>query len=73
VLLGASARASLTLLHAAKAHGALAGRNFVTPDDIQAVAVAALSHRLMLTGGTDLQAATALVRRIVDALPVPRA
>ena len=37
-----SARASLTLLHAAKAHGALAGRNFVTPDDIQAVAVAAL-------------------------------
>jgi MoxR-like ATPase len=73
VLLGASARASLTLLHAAKAHGALAGRNFVTPDDIQAVAVASLSHRLMLTGGTDLQAASALVRRILDAVPVPRA
>jgi MoxR-like ATPase len=73
VLLGASARASLTLLHAAKAHGALAGRNFVTPDDIQAVAVASLSHRLMLTGGTDLQAATALIRRILDAIAVPRA
>jgi MoxR-like ATPase len=73
VLLGASARASLTLLHAAKAHGALAGRNFVTPDDVQAVAVAALSHRLMLTGGTDLAAASALVRRLLDAVPVPRA
>jgi MoxR-like ATPase len=73
VLLGASARASLTLLHAAKAHAALAGRTFVTPDDIQAVAVAALSHRLMLTGGTDLAAASSLVRRLLDAVPVPRA
>jgi MoxR-like ATPase len=73
VLLGASARASITLLHAAKAHGALAGRNFVTPDDIQAVAVAALAHRLMLNGGTDLPAASALIRRLVDSVPVPRA
>src|SRR5699024_596487 len=47
-LLGASARASLSLLHAAKAHGALSGRNYVTPYDIQAVAVASFAHRLML-------------------------
>jgi MoxR-like ATPase len=72
VLLGASARASLSLLHAAKAHGALAGRTFVTPDDVQAVAVASLAHRLMLTGGTDLPAASALVRRLLDSVPVPR-
>ncbi len=72
VLLGASARASLTLLHSAKAHAALAGRAFVTPDDVQAVAVAALAHRLMLTGGTDLPAASALLRRLVDSVPVPR-
>ncbi len=72
VLLGASARASLTLLHAAKAHAALARRAFVTPDDVQAVAVAALAHRLMLTGGTDLPAASALLRRLVDSVPVPR-
>ena len=72
VLLGASARASLSLLHAAKAHAALAGRGFVTPDDVQAVAVASLAHRLMLTGGTDLPAASALVRRLVDTVPVPR-
>jgi MoxR-like ATPase len=72
VLLGASARASLSLLHAAKAHAALAGRAFVTPDDVQAVAVASLAHRLMLTGGTDLPAASTLIRRLVDSVPVPR-
>jgi MoxR-like ATPase len=72
VLLGASARASISLLHAAKAHAALAGRNFVSPDDVQAVAAASLAHRLMLAGGTDLPAATALVRRLVDSVPVPR-
>ncbi|HUP86708.1 MAG TPA: AAA family ATPase [Acidimicrobiales bacterium] len=72
VLLGASARASLTLLHAAKAYGALSGRNYVTTDDIQVVAVPALAHRLMLNGGTDLPAASALIRRLVDSLPVPR-
>jgi len=72
VLLGASARASLSLLHAAKAHAALGGRTYVTPDDVQAVAVASLAHRLMLTGGTDLPAASALVRRLLDSVPVPR-
>lgn len=72
VLLGASARASLSLVHAAKAHAALAGRTFVTPDDVQAVAVASLAHRLMLTGGTDLPAASSLVRRLLDSIGVPR-
>jgi MoxR-like ATPase len=72
VLLGASARASLSLLHAAKAHAALTGRAFVTPDDVQAVAVASLAHRLMLTGGTDLPATTSLLRRLLDSVPVPR-
>jgi MoxR-like ATPase len=72
VVLGASARASLSVLHAAKAHAALAGRAFVTPDDVQAVVAASLSHRLLLAGGTDLPAATALVRRLVESVPVPR-
>ena len=72
VLLGASARASLSLLHAAKAHAALAGRGFVAPDDVQAVAAASLAHRLLLGGGTDLPAATALVRRLVESVAVPR-
>jgi MoxR-like ATPase len=72
VVLGASARASLTLLHAAKAHAALAGRTFVNTDDVQAVTVACLAHRLMLAGGTDLPGATALLRRLVESVPVPR-
>jgi MoxR-like ATPase len=61
------------LLHAAKAHGALSGRNYVTTDDIQAVAVASLAHRLMLNGGTDLPASSALIRRLVDSVAVPKA
>ncbi|HET9441826.1 MAG TPA: AAA family ATPase [Acidimicrobiales bacterium] len=73
VVLGASARASLTLLHAAKAHAALTGRGFVSPDDVQAVATATLAHRLMLAGGENLDQATSLVRRLLESVPVPRA
>ena len=47
--LGASPRASLALLHAAQAWAALAGRDFVTPDDIQALVVPVLAHRLLLS------------------------
>ena len=72
VVLGASPRASLSLLHAAKAHAALAGRHFVVPDDVKAVAVASLAHRLLLGGGNDLATASALVRQLLDTLPVPR-
>ena len=72
VSFGASPRASLALLHAAKAHAAVAGRAFVTPDDVQAVAVPVLAHRLAFVGGPDIEAGTALVFSLLDALPVPR-
>jgi MoxR-like ATPase len=49
VLLGASPRASLSLLRAAKAKSLLEGRGFLTPDDIRAVAPAVIEHRLILT------------------------
>ncbi|HEY2408324.1 MAG TPA: MoxR family ATPase [Polyangiaceae bacterium] len=49
VLLGASPRASLSMLRAAKAHAVLNGRPFVTPDDMRRVAVPVLAHRLVLT------------------------
>ncbi|MCA9598803.1 MAG: AAA family ATPase [Myxococcales bacterium] len=48
VVLGASPRASLSLLRAAKASAVLGGRPFVTPDDVRAVAVPVLAHRLIL-------------------------
>ena len=72
VVLGASPRASLSLLHAAKASATMAGRQFVVPDDVRALAVPALAHRLMLRGGSDLSTASAIVSRIVDSLSVPR-
>jgi len=49
VVLGASPRASLGLLRAAKAHAVLSGRPFVTPDDVRVVASPVLAHRLILT------------------------
>jgi MoxR-like ATPase len=48
VLLGASPRASLGLLRAAKGHAVLSGRAYLTPDDVRAVAGAVLTHRLVV-------------------------
>jgi len=48
VALGASPRATLGLMSAGKAHAVLAGRNYVVPEDLRAVAVAVLAHRLVL-------------------------
>jgi len=72
--LGASPRASLHLLRASRAAAALAGRDFVIPDDVQALAVPVLAHRL-------LPSAEALVARrqpedvlagIVEQVPLPQ-
>jgi MoxR-like ATPase len=71
VVIGASPRSTLGLLHAARAHAALAGRAYVTPDDVQSVAKATLAHRLVLAGGPDLHAAGALVHELLQRLPVP--
>ena len=48
VALGASPRGSLSLLHASQARAALQGRDFVKPDDVKALAVAVLAHRLIV-------------------------
>jgi MoxR-like ATPase len=72
VVLGASPRASLGLLHAAQANAAISGRGFVTPEDVRLVASAALSHRLLLGGGSDLAAATAVMHGLLNQVPVPR-
>ena len=47
--LGASPRATLHLVRAARAQAALSGRDFVVPDDVQAVAIPVLAHRLVLS------------------------
>jgi len=53
VALGASPRATLALIQASKAWAMMAGRTFVTPDDVRAVAAPVLAHRLVLTADTE--------------------
>jgi MoxR-like ATPase len=73
--LGASPRATLHLLRAAKAAAALAGREFVLPDDVQGLAVAVLAHRLLPTTQAQLNRRTAeqVVAEILQRVPVPTA
>lgn len=68
VVLGASPRASLALLQAAKARALLKGRDFVLPDDIKTLAPAVLVHRLIITPESELEgtAADAVVLEALD-------
>jgi MoxR-like ATPase len=73
--LGASPRATLHLLRAAKASAALSGRDYALPDDIQALAVAVLAHRLLPTAQAQLNRRTAeqVVLEILQRTAVPSA
>ena len=57
VQLGASPRASLALVHAARAHALIAGRDFVLPDDVKFLAPSVLAHRVLLTPDAQLEGA----------------
>jgi len=72
--LGASPRATLHLLRAARAAAALDGRQYVIPDDLQALAVPVLAHRLLPTAETQLgrRSTEQVVRDLVAQLPIPR-
>ena len=72
---GASPRGSLAVLKLARCKAALAGRDFVTPEDVKAVAVAALAHRLMLKPELWVQqlAAEDIVRELLETVPTPAA
>ncbi len=69
VRLGASPRAAISLIRAAQAYAVLNARAYVTPQDIQAVAVACLAHRLVAEGSGG-EGAT-LVSQIIAEAPVP--
>jgi MoxR-like ATPase len=73
VRLGASPRATLHLVRAARAHAATAGRGYVGPDDVQAVAVPVLAHRLLLgpEAVASRRSATDLVRTVLGRVAVP--
>jgi MoxR-like ATPase len=55
VALGASPRAALALLHAARGHALLSGRDYVIPDDVKALAQQVLAHRLLLLSEAELE------------------
>jgi MoxR-like ATPase len=71
--LGASPRASLSLQRAAQAAAALAGRDYVTPDDVQDLVAPVLAHRLMLARDAviDGRDSDDVLREIVTTVPVP--
>jgi MoxR-like ATPase len=74
VTLGASPRAAVHLLVAAKAAAALDGRAFVTPDDVAGLAAPVLRHRLVLRPEAELERydAAGAVRTALDSVRVPR-
>ncbi|MBG6064071.1 ATPase [Micromonospora ureilytica] len=71
--LGASPRATLQLLRTARAVAALEGRDYVLPDDLQALAVPVLAHRIIPTADAQLARRTtdAIVSELVHRLPLP--
>lgn len=74
LFLGASPRASIALLNAAKAYACINGRDFVTPEDIKSVAIPALRHRIALTPDKEMEGVTTddVVKQIIGKIEVPR-
>ena len=71
VLLGVSPRASLALVSAARARALIAGRAYVLPDDVKALAVHVLAHRLVLTPEAEMEGASReqLIQKALEQVP----
>jgi MoxR-like ATPase len=74
VLVGAGPRATQSLMMAARASAALGGRDFVTPDDIKAMAIPVLEHRLILRPEFEIEglAVAEVIQQILQQIAVPR-
>ena len=74
VQVGGGPRATQALLLASRGHAAIAGRDFVTPDDVKSMAYPVLEHRLMLRPEYEIEGLTATegVTKILQDVPVPR-
>ncbi len=70
---GASPRATIALAQASRAHAYLRGRDFVSPDDVKAMAVDALRHRVLLSYEAEAENVTSdeVIGRILSAVPAP--
>jgi MoxR-like ATPase len=74
VLVGAGPRATMALISASRARAALEMRDFVTPDDVRALAEPVLGHRLVIRPEFEIEGITVeeLVTRVLEKVPVPR-
>ncbi len=72
--LGASPRASIAIMNAAKALAAISGRDFVTPEDIKKIAPSVLRHRIILTPEREMEGFTTkkAVQQIIETIEIPR-
>ena len=74
LLFGASPRAAAMLAAASRSYAALQGRDFVLPDDVKALAVPALRHRVGLSPSAEIDGLTteAVIKQILELVPAPR-
>ena len=74
IYLGASPRASLSIMNASKAMAAMQGRDFVTPDDIIAMALPVLRHRIILSPEKEMEGTSEndMIKQIINGLEIPR-
>jgi MoxR-like ATPase len=74
IYLGASPRASLAVMNAAKATAAMQGRDFVTPEDIISIATPVLRHRIILAPDKEMEGITEdeVIKQIIQGMEVPR-
>lgn len=74
IYLGASPRASLSVMNASKAIAAMQGRDFVTPEDIREVVTPVLRHRIILAPDKEMEGVTEdeVIKQIVQGMDVPR-
>lgn len=72
--LGASPRASIALMEASKANAAIAGRDFITPDDVKFVAPGILGHRVLISPEKEMEGFSSdyIIKQIVDSIEIPR-
>tara|TARA_R110002126_G_scaffold255719_2_gene398774 strand:+ start:3044 stop:4072 length:1029 start_codon:yes stop_codon:yes gene_type:complete len=72
--LGASPRASISILGASKAFAAIDGRDFVTPEDIKRATIPVLQHRVIVTPEREMEGLTSkqIIEQIIEAVEIPR-
>ena len=72
--LGASPRASIAILNAAKGFAAIRGRDFVTPEDVKEAAIPVLQHRVIVTPEREMEGLTSIeiIKQIIESIEIPR-